>query len=146
MALGPRQAYLLVMPETPSARFPATADRRSEQLKAALIGMLWLGGLVFFASLAFFIHLSRVSPSSPVAAAGQTAQLNNHGSYFYVRFWEWAVFYGGMIGGWALAAFAILLWRGKFGAAEPRGYDWQQNLILILVGALTVYMFWPVRH
>jgi len=58
---------------------------RGGALHNLLIYGLYQAWTVFMGSFAYFTHLSRTSPVGPNPMSGQTYEMNNHGSLFYVR-------------------------------------------------------------
>ncbi|HEY3914279.1 MAG TPA: hypothetical protein VGN61_07310, partial [Verrucomicrobiae bacterium] len=62
----------------------------------------------FFASFALFFHLQGISPTIPIAAAGQVFQLNNHGYLFYVTREQYRLYHV-LLSGWGLGALAAVL-------------------------------------
>ena len=108
---------------------------------SALVQVCFVG---FFASLNYFTYLSRHSPKSPVAGTGQIIELNNHGSLFYVRFWEAILAQSGLGLVITIAATAGLL-RWRYGKM-PEASDYRGSGIVMgaLILGSAIYMFWPI--
>ena len=100
--------------------------------------------LGFFASLLYFSYLSGVSPTSPVISTGQTVELNNHGSLFYVRFWD-AIFAqsGFAFVGTVLVGAALLQWR--YGTVpDVASPDIVGYFLVASFAAMAIYIFWVI--
>ena len=98
----------------------------------------------FVASVGYFIYLSRHSPASPTASTGQTVQLNNHGSLFYVSFWNAILAQSSLA--FVATAFigAVLLKRKYKKIPEPELPRTTGYLASALLAAVMIYMFWPI--
>lgn len=102
--------------------------------------------LGFYGAFAYFLWLSRRSPTGPSEETGHVIELNNHGNFFYVRQEDAWLFYGGLaLIPVTIAALALLQWRFGKAALEssrPDSAFWRYLNWALLI-ALTIYMFWP---
>jgi hypothetical protein len=90
-----------------------------------LIILVTVGATSFFLSFPYFYALERNSPHSPLPAAQQIYELNDHGYLFYVTHQQYWLFHILVWGGWTLAALAALLnYRWKvIRNLTPRGWE-----------------------
>jgi hypothetical protein len=87
--------------------------------------MVTLGATSFFVSFPYFYALEHNSPHTPLVAAHQIYELNDHGYLFYVTREQSLLFHVLVWGGWSLAALAAILnYRWKvIRNLTPRGWQ-----------------------
>jgi hypothetical protein len=108
---------------------------------SALVHLCFVG---FFASIIYFIYLARHSPGTPLTSTGQTVELNNHGSLFYVRFWEAVLAQSGWLFVATILVTTVLL-RWRYGEMPVANDSRGLGLVMgALVLGTVIYMFWPI--
>jgi hypothetical protein len=73
-----------------------------------VIALGTIGSAGFFLSFGIFYHFEAISPTMPIAAAGQVYQMNNHGHLFYVTRAQYRLFHI-LLWGWGLGVLAAIL-------------------------------------